>query len=62
MKLKTYKAVLTVTCVVEAKVFACSPEGAAEIIHDMDLNLSDADICTVQIEDIRRVEDDDPND
>lgn len=62
MRLKTYKAVLTVTCVVETTVCAYSPEGAAEVIHDMDLNLSDADICTVEIDDLQRVEDDDPND
>ena len=62
MKLKTYKAVLTVTCVVETTVCAYSPEGAAEVIEEMPTDLSKADICTVQIDDLRRVEDDDPND
>lgn len=62
MRLNTYKAVLTVTCVVEAKVFAKSPEEAADKIQELPLDLSEAEVCTVEIDDLQRVEDDDPND
>ena len=59
---KRYRAIVTVQAVVEVPIFAQNAMEAMHKLDEVDIDLSDAEICTSRCDDLQYLPDEDPKD